>query len=123
MLHLHPLTQSFRNIFNKPGEGNLPTILFHMKAVLVATIKGYDPKENYIDGWGAGILWGEEEEILAGTEMEIIGHTMLFVPKTQWTPEHYEPVVIVAYNNPYWKDGNSVKRIAYLNSNLLKIID
>ena len=48
----------------------------------MATIKGYDPKENYIDGWGAGMLYGEEEEILAGTEMEIIGHTMLFVPKT-----------------------------------------
>lgn len=94
-----------------------------MKAVLVATIEGYVPKENYIDGWGAGMLYGEDEEILAGTEMEIIGHTMLFVPKTQWTPEHYEPVVIVAYNNPWWTDGNEVKRIAYLNSNLLKIID
>ena len=109
----------------KPGEGlPLPSILFFMKAKLVATITGYDPKENYIDGWGAGRLWEEEEEILAGTEMEIIGHTMLFIPKTQWTPEHYEPVVIVAYNNRHWWiDGNEVKRIAYLNSNLLKIID
>ena len=95
-----------------------------MKAKLVATITGYDPKENYIDGWGAGRLCEEEEEILAGTEMEIIGHTMLFIPKTQWRPEHYEPVVIVAYNNRHWwTDGNEVKRIAYLNSNLLKIID
>ena len=96
----------------------------YMKAILTDTIQGYDSKENYIDGWGVGKLWGEEEEILAGTEMEILGHTMLFVPKTKWTPEHYEPVVIVAYNNPHWWiDGDKVKRIAYLNSDLLKIIE
>ena len=95
-----------------------------MKAVLVDTITGFDEKENYIEGWGAGKLWSDDEEILVGTEMEIIGHTMLFIPKTQWKPEHYEPVVIVAYNNRHWwVDGNKVKRIAYLTSNLLKIID
>ena len=95
-----------------------------MKAVLVETITGYDAEKNIIDGWGPGRLCGEDEEILAGTEMEIIGHTMLFIPKTQWKPEHYEPVVIVAYNNRHWWiDGNKVKRIAYLTSNLLRIID
>ena len=95
-----------------------------MKAVLVDTITGFDSDNNNIEGWGAGRLCSEEEEILAGTEMEIIGHTMLFIPKTQWEPEHYEPVVIVAYNNPHmWIDGDKVKRIAYINSYLLKIID
>ena len=86
-----------------------------MKAVLAETITGYDAEKNIIDGWGPGRLYGEDEEILAGTEMEIIGHTMLFIPKTQREPEHYEPVVIVAYNNRHWWiDGNKVKRIAYL---------
>lgn len=95
-----------------------------MKAILTETIKGYTAKENYIDGWGAGRLWAEDEEILAGTEMDILGHTMLFIPKTQWTPEHYEPVVIVSYYNPhYWTDGGEVKRIAYLLSDILKIVE
>ena len=105
---------------------NLQTISNYstMKAVLIETITGFDAEKNIIYGWGPGRLYGEDEEILAGTEMEIIGHTMLFIPKTQWKPEHYEPVVIVAYNNRHWWiDGNKVKRIAYLTSSLLKIID
>lgn len=95
-----------------------------MKAILTSPIEGYNEDRNWIDGWGVGRLWGEEEEIPKGTIMEIIGHTMLFTPATQYHPGHYAPVVIVAYYNPsFWIDGDKVRRIAYLPSGMLKIIE
>ena len=95
-----------------------------MKAKLIETIKDYDEDKNYIVGWGAGRLWGAEEEIPKGTIMEIIGHTMLFVPKDQFHPEHYEPVVIVAYNNPsWWKKGDEFRCISYLPAGILKVLN
>ena len=78
-------------------------------------IDGYDDSENFITGWGVGRLPSEDEIIPAGTEVEIIGHTMMFSPKNKWHGDKYEPVVIVAYNNPeQWNNGDKVRRIAYL---------
>lgn len=97
-----------------------------MKAILIEDIKEYEADKNYIVGWGTGRLWGNGEEIPKGTVMEIIGHTMMLTPKNQWPnqTEHYEPVVIVAYNNPScWKDGDKFRCIAYLPAGILQIIN
>lgn len=78
-------------------------------------IEGFDEKTNYVTGWGTGRLEAEDENIPGYTEVEIIGHTMMLSPKNKWHDDRYEPVVVVAYNNPWtWNNGDKYRRIAYL---------